>query len=348
MVQPLLHRVPQEADQQEGGGHGRSGGEQGDGHFQPVRPVGPPVAPPADGQVGGGQHAGKDDGEIDGAGLEDHQVVALGVEHAAARHGVQGQAGQQEQCGEGEEQDIGGEGAAVGEAGHGLVLPPGGGELPGGQEQEHRPRDAQQGGGPGGQPGEEGALAEAVAGEGVLDHKGQHRQQPGQHGAAGGLLPHAVHQEGIEGLLGDADGFGGFGVGPGLALPCHQLVGGDAQNGAQGGEQGDLGVALAPLPFADRLVADAQQRGQLFLGHALLPAEGGDKTAGSDAVHMRHLLFSAFSIAEPERFGNRFLVGDGKPAVESQCFQGFAGSRGSGKREKRKNNVLLKDSLNLF
>lgn len=118
-------------------------------------------------------------------------------------------------------------------------------------------------------------------------------------------------------------------MGPGLALPCHQLVGGDAQNGAQGGEQGDLGVALAPLPFADRLVADAQQRGQLLLGHALLPTEGGNKAAGSDTVHMWHLLLSVSSIAELGKFGNRFVVGGGKPMVEFLYFQWLVGLKGS-------------------
>ncbi len=227
-----------------------------------------------------------------------------------------------------------------------MVLPPGGGELPGGQEEEHRAADAQQGGGSGGQPGEECAFAEAVAGEGVLDHKGQHRQQPGQQGATGGLLTDVVHQERIEGLLGDADGLGGFRAGVRLPLTSHQLVGGDAQGGAQSGEQGDFRVALTTLPFADGFVADAQQRGQLFLGHAFFPAERSDETSGSDTVHMWHLLLSVSSIAERGIFGNRFVVGDGKPAVESLYFQGFAGLKEDGKQEKRKNNVLLNNSLN--
>ncbi|MCI5928234.1 MAG: hypothetical protein MRZ73_06795 [Pseudoflavonifractor capillosus] len=61
---------------------------------------------------------------------------------------------------------------------------------------------------------------------------------------------------------------------------------------------------------------------------------------------MWHLLLSVSSIAERGVFGNRFVVGDGKPAVESPYFQGFAGLKEDGKQEKRKNNVLLNNSLN--
>ncbi|EDM98746.1 hypothetical protein BACCAP_03548 [Pseudoflavonifractor capillosus ATCC 29799] len=61
---------------------------------------------------------------------------------------------------------------------------------------------------------------------------------------------------------------------------------------------------------------------------------------------MWHLLLSVSSIAERGIFGNRFVVGGGKPAVESLHFQGFAGLKENRKHEKRKNNVLLNNSLN--
>ena len=71
----------------------------------------------------------------------------------------------------------------------------------------------------------------------------------------------------------------------GETLPLKQFHDGDAQRLRQRFQKGDVGGALAPLPFGDGPVRNVEQTGQLLLGHALLGADLFDETARFCIIH---------------------------------------------------------------
>ena len=73
----------------------------------------------------------------------------------------------------------------------------------------------------------------------------------------------------------------------------------------QAGKQGQVGATEATLPFADRLVADIHEIGDLFLRHSLFFSQTTNQSANFFTVHGYHL---AFSVAEMEGPGNKRTV----------------------------------------
>ncbi len=71
---------------------------------------------------------------------------------------------------------------------------------------------------------------------------------------------------------GERDGLRGGGAG-------EQLIGGEVQFPAQGGNGLEVGAALVRFPLGDSLVGDAQPVGQLLLGQVFALAGGGDAPA---------------------------------------------------------------------
>ena len=67
-------------------------------------------------------------------------------------------------------------------------------------------------------------------------------------------------------------------------LPSDEGIQGDPEEVGQPHQLGGLGVARAPLPLADGLVADVQPLGQLGLGQTHLATESGDIAGNMDVV----------------------------------------------------------------
>ena len=74
-------------------------------------------------------------------------------------------------------------------------------------------------------------------------------------------------------------------------LTTQQLVGGDAEDLGNDGDEMQLRVALVPLPAADRLVGDVELFPQLLLGHAVGLAQCGDEFTNGLFFHSDRLLF---------------------------------------------------------